>query len=82
MANNYVITSVMENAAADTLTVTGTVNGTSVTVVMNLSAPGVSAALASAIGFQNLIFPLMLAAYSSIVAPAAVPSLQNLSFSR
>ena len=82
MANNYVVITVVQNAIADTVTVTGTVNGTAVTVVMNLSAPGVSTALASAIAFENLIAPLMLAAYNAIVAPTAVPAVQNLSFSK
>ena len=69
MANTYVITSV--STLGDQLTVIGTVNGTPVTVSTWVSAAGGS--MASAIGFQNFIAPLMLAAMP--VVPVAQPLL-------
>ena len=76
MANTYIITSAIQNPATDTLTVTGSVNGVPVVVNTWLTAAG-PGALASAVGFQNFISPLMLAAYNAITNPtpiAAVPA--------
>jgi hypothetical protein len=70
VSNVYVISSVVENTSIDTITVTGTVNGTPVTVVCWISALG--NAMASAVGFQNYFQPLMLAAYNKIIAPTNV----------
>lgn len=80
MANTYVVQTVVENQLLDTLTVTGTVNGTPVVVNTWISSAGNS--LASAIGFENFIAPLMLAAYNAIVAPTALPALQGLTFTK
>ena len=70
MSNVYVITSVVENVLTDSITVAGTVNGTSVTVFAWISAIG--NAMASAVAFQNYFQPLMLAAYNKIIAPTSV----------
>ena len=58
MAHTYVIQTV--TTLNDSLTVTGTVDGTPVTVQTWVSAAGGS--MASAIGFRAFIAPLMLAA--------------------
>jgi hypothetical protein len=80
VANTYVVQTVVENLLTDTLTVTGTVNGTPVVVSTWISAAGNS--LASAIGFENFIAPLMLAAYNALTGPTAVPALQGLTFTK
>jgi hypothetical protein len=61
----FAITSV--SSFGDTLTVTGTVNGTPVTVVTNVSIAGT--ALASATAFQDFIAPLMEAAVPPVTTP-------------
>lgn len=83
MANTYVVNTAVQNPITDTLVITGTVNGVPVTVSTWVSAAG-AANLASAIGFENFIAPLMLAAYNIIVAPASVAAVpaQGLTFSK
>ena len=83
MANTYVVQTAIQNPITDTLIVTGTVNGVPVIVNTWVSAAG-AANLASAIGFENFIAPLMLAAYNLIVAPASVATVpaQGLTFTK
>lgn len=81
MANNYVVQTVVQNLATDSLDITGTVNGVPVSAHANLSSISPSA-LASAIAFETLAAALMLASYNLITAPTAIPSLQGLAFSR
>jgi hypothetical protein len=73
MSHAYVISSV--SVVGDALTVTGTVDGTAVTVNTWVSAAG--NAMASAIAFRNFITPLMLAAVPA--GPVSHPEL-NMSF--
>jgi hypothetical protein len=80
VANNYVVQTVVENLATDALVVTGTVNN--VPVIVNTWVSAAGNALASAVGFENFIAPLMLAAYNIATGPTAIPSLQGLSFSK
>lgn len=75
MANTYVVQSVQ--AINGTLIVSGTVNGVVVIVEVPVSQAGNN--LASAIGFENFIAPLMLAA---VPVSTTYPALTGLSFSQ
>ena len=76
MANNYVITSLTPNTQGGYLLL-GTVNGTPVQVSFSTSTAQARNALATAVGFQNFVAPLMLAA-----VPADLSLYQSLSWSQ
>jgi hypothetical protein len=76
VANSYAITSMSHQTAAagDFLwTITGTVNGTAVSVAVwnTVLQPN----LATAIGFQNFMTPLLLAAFNNLTPQAQAPPL-------